>query len=61
MAERRLSPQEKQETADIEPVSDAHMMLIDRRLPGVSHRVRVGAYPDCWSCRALLHGYRVTV
>lgn len=37
MAVRRPSPQEKQETADMEPVSDAHMMLIDRWLPRVSH------------------------
>lgn len=44
MAVRRPSPQEKQETADMEPVSDAHMMLIDRRSPRVPHTVRVGAY-----------------
>lgn len=37
MAVRHLSPQDKQETADIEPVSDTHMMLIDRCLPRVSH------------------------
>lgn len=34
---RRLSPQEKQETADMDPVNDAHTMLIDRWLPRVSH------------------------
>lgn len=33
MVVRHLSPQDKQETADMEPVSDAHMMLIDRCLP----------------------------
>lgn len=46
MVVRHLSPQDKQETADMEPVSDAHMMLIDRCLPLVlQHRVRVSAYP----------------
>lgn len=55
MAVRRPSPQDKQETADTESVSDAHMMLIDRCLHRVSHTVRVSAYP---SCRALLHSYR---
>lgn len=37
MVVRHLSPQDKQETADMEPVSDAHMMLIDRCLPQVLH------------------------
>lgn len=37
MAARQPSPQDKQETADTEAVSDAHMMLIDRWLPRVAH------------------------
>lgn len=35
MAVWRSSPKEKQETADVEPMSEAHMMLIDRWLPRV--------------------------
>ncbi|CAB1460077.1 unnamed protein product [Pleuronectes platessa] len=42
VAARQPSPQDKQETADMEAVSDAHMMLIDRWLPpGRAHGVRM--------------------
>lgn len=44
MVVRGLSPRDKRETADLEPMRVAHMMLIDRCLPSVSHtesRVRL--------------------
>lgn len=48
-------------TADMEPMSDAHMMLIDRRLPQVSHIKSESALKQngC-PCRAFHRGHRVT-
>lgn len=59
---RGLSPQEKnRKTADMEPVSDAPMMLIDRRLPRVSHINSGSALKQhCCSCRAFHRGHGVT-
>lgn len=56
VAVRWLSPRDKQETADMEPLSDAHMMLIDRCSPRVlAHRVGVSVdtHPAGHSCSAL--------
>lgn len=48
-------------TADMEPMSNAHMMLIDRRLPQVSHIKWGSLLNQNWcSCRAFHRGHSVT-